>query len=84
MALYQVVLRCGWIFKTESIIMPAVLDSLGGGAWLRGFLPLFNRFGQSIPPLLASRAVTVAPKKKSVMVSTTLLMAVCFITLGFA
>jgi MFS family permease len=83
-ALYQVILRCGWIFKTESIIMPAVLDSLGGGAWLRGFLPLFNRFGQSIPPLLLSRAVTIAPRKKVVLCAFTLLMGVSFISLGFA
>ena len=38
-AVYQVVVRTGWIFKTESIIMPAVLDVLGGSAWLRGCLP---------------------------------------------
>ena len=50
-ALYQVVMRTGWIFKTESVIMPAVLDSLGGSGWLRGLLPPLNRFGQSIPPL---------------------------------
>ena len=28
MALYQISLRCGWIFKTESIVMPAFLDAL--------------------------------------------------------
>ena len=31
LTLYQVTVRCGWIFKTESIVMPAVLDSIGGG-----------------------------------------------------
>ena len=54
LTLYQVMMRTGWIFKTESIIMPAVLDVMGGNALLRGCLPMLNRFGQSLPPLLAS------------------------------
>ena len=49
---YQIMVRVGWIFKTESIIMPAALDSLGASGFIRGFLPMFGRFGQSIPPLL--------------------------------
>ena len=28
LTLYQILLRTGWIFKTESIIMPAVLDTI--------------------------------------------------------
>ena len=47
---YQVVVRTGWIFKTESIVMPAVLDLTGAGAWMRAILPTLNRFGQTIPP----------------------------------
>ena len=31
LALYQIVMRIGWIFKTESIVMPAVLDTITGG-----------------------------------------------------
>jgi len=45
-AWYQIVIRVGWIFKTERIIMPAFLDYIGGSAWLRGCLPVLNRFGQ--------------------------------------
>jgi MFS family permease len=74
MSLYQVLMRTGWIFKTESIIMPAVLDMLGGAAWTRGCLPLLNRFGQSIPPLLAAGAVSRMPcKKYSLAVSTAMM-----------
>ena len=64
MAAYQVVMRVGWIFKTESIIMPFVLDSLGGGGWLRGLLPVLNRFGQSVPPLMSAGLVKSLPQKK--------------------
>ena len=83
MVAYLVVMRAGWIFKTESIIMPFVLDSLGGSAWLRGLLPLFNRFGQSIPPLLASRRVKILPQKKWALFVCTSLMAVAFLGLSF-
>ena len=34
--LYMVFMRTGWIFKTESIIMPAVLDVIGGAGWCEG------------------------------------------------
>lgn len=75
-------MRVGWIFKTESIIMPAVLDAIGGDAWLRGMLPLLNRFGQSVPPLLAARQIKILPQKKWAQAFCTLLMAGCFITLS--
>ena len=81
-SLYQVILRIGWIFKTESIIMPAVLDVIGGAGWLRGCLPMLNRFGQSIPPLLVSDIVRNSPRKKNGLSMTTLLMGACFLTLA--
>ncbi len=37
---YQVVVRIGWIFKTETIIMPAVLDAVVDSGFLRGLLPV--------------------------------------------
>ncbi|MDP6442977.1 MAG: MFS transporter [Pirellulaceae bacterium] len=82
MALYQVVMRTGWIFKTESIIMPAVLDSLGCGPMVRGFLPLLNRLGQSVPPMLMARRVKVAPRKKYLMSACAFSMAAVFFALA--
>jgi hypothetical protein len=79
---FQIVTRLGWIFKTETIIIPAVLDMLAGSAWLRGCLPLLNRFGQSIPPLLLARRVNVAPRKKWGLFLVTLGMAVSILLLG--
>ena len=35
LALHQVVIRVGWIFKTESVIIPAFLDSIAGPGWVR-------------------------------------------------
>ena len=77
-ALYQVVMRTGWIFKTESIVMPAVLDVIAGPAWVRGCLPMLNRFGQSIPPFLASGVVRAVPRKKFALALTTTLMGLTF------
>ncbi len=82
MVAYLVVMRAGWIFKTESIIMPFVLDSLGGSALLRGLLPLFNRFGQSIPPLLVARRVKILPQKKWALIASTTLMCLAFLSLS--
>jgi len=88
---YYVLLRVGWIFKTESIIMPAVLDSIampavfekiGGRGFLRGFLPVLNRFGQSIPPLLASDRMKKLPRKKYALAACSFSMGMCFVALS--
>ncbi len=85
---YNVLMRTGWIFKTESSIMPAVLDSfelLGTPkwalAWMRGALPLLNRFGQSVPPLMMARRIKIMPRKKWAFVATTSSMTLIFATL---
>ncbi len=78
LALDHVVLRIGWIFKTESIIIPAVLDAIGGSGWLRGCLPLLNRFGQSVPPLLAAPTVARATRKRTLLILCGAVMAACF------
>ncbi len=77
LAIHQAVMRTGWIFKTESIVMPAVLDTLGGGAWLRGCLPMLNRLGQSVPPLFFAEWVRRLLRKR-------LFLAVCSIAMGVA
>ncbi|TXT36428.1 MAG: hypothetical protein FD138_989 [Planctomycetota bacterium] len=61
---YSVLLRFAWIFKTESVIIPAFLDSIAGAGWLRGCLPVLNRFGQSLPPMLFARRLRQARRKK--------------------
>lgn len=82
LTLYQVLMRTGWIFKTESIIMPAVLDTLSGQAWMRGALPLLNRLGQSLPPLLAAGFVRQQPQKKWICCASVALMSAMFVGLA--
>lgn len=81
LALYQIVMRTGWIFKTESIIMPAVVDYISGAGWIRGCLPMLNRFGHSVPPVLLARQVKLLPKKKWAVVGMTSLMSALFLLL---
>ena len=81
LALYQIVMRTGWIFKTESIIMPAVVDYISGAGWIRGCLPMLNRFGHSVPPVLLARQVKLLPRKKWAVVGMTSLMSALFLLL---
>ena len=67
---YSVLLRFAWIFKTESVIIPAFLDSIAGAGWLRGFLPVLNRFGQSLPPIFFARRLREARVKKWSLLGT--------------
>jgi MFS family permease len=84
MELYQVVVRVGWIFKTETIIMPAVLDAVVDSGTLRGLLPVLNRGGQSVPPLFAAGPLARLPRKKWALVRTSLAMAAWFGILAVA
>ncbi|MGE0377139.1 MAG: hypothetical protein AB7Q45_17145, partial [Planctomycetaceae bacterium] len=77
-AWYQVVFRVAWVFKTESVIMPAMIDAVSGAGWVRGFLPVLNRVGQSVPPLLAAERLRNSRLKSLSVMSTTLLMAATF------
>jgi hypothetical protein len=82
LAVHHIVLRIGWIFKTESVIMPAFVDTIAGAGWLRGCLPVLNRFGQSVPPLLFADRLRRARQKKQVLIITSLLMALPFLALA--
>jgi hypothetical protein len=82
MSIYQIVLRIGWIFKTESIIMPAFMDLIGGAAWQRGCLPMLNRLGQSMVPLLFSDQIRNVPRKRNWLCLTSIAMGGCFLLLA--
>jgi MFS family permease len=81
LVIYQVVLRAGWIFKTESVVMPHAADDLDTTGLARSWLPLLNRFGQSVPPVLAARRVKNLPKKQRAFMATTASMTLCFLGL---
>lgn len=89
LSVQQIVLRIGWIFKTESVIMPAFLDLLAGstGVSLRSWLPLLNRFCQSVPPLFLAGPLANMRKKKRALTVSCVAMSLPFLILaavGFA
>src|SRR5215471_13048845 len=81
LVIYQVVLRAGWIFKTESVVMPHAADSLDPSRLASGWLPLLNRIGQSVPPVLSARWVKNQPKKQWAFMTTTAAMTLSFLGL---
>ncbi|MEO2036940.1 MAG: MFS transporter [Planctomycetaceae bacterium] len=80
--MHQVLFRVAWIFKTESVVMPAFLDSIASVGWMSGLLPPINRLGQSVTPLLLSGRLQDAPVKSRWLPVTTLLMGVPFLILS--
>ena len=78
----QVVVRVGWIFKTESVIIPAFLDSIAGPGWMRGLLPVLSRIGQSVPAFLLSAPLQAMPRKKRALTLASFAMALPFLLLG--
>jgi hypothetical protein len=82
MAYYEVVLRVAWVFKTESVIMPAVIDVISGAGWVRGFLPVLNRVGQSVPPLVFADRLAGSRRKRTSMFVTAVLMSAIFAVLA--
>ena len=82
LATHHVILRLAWIFKTETVLMPAFLDVIAGAGWIRGCLPVLNRLGQSIPPLLASATLRNSRRKSYWVVTTTMTMSVMFAILA--
>ena len=67
-AVNQIFMRLGWIFKTESVVMPGFLDVYTSSGVIRGFLPLISRIGQSIPQILIAHRVAKMPRKQIVFV----------------
>ncbi len=82
LALHHIVLRVGWIFKTETVIMPGFLDALGVGGAVRGCLPVLNRIGQSVPQFLFARRVRRMPVQKWSLVAVSLGQGLPWLALG--
>lgn len=82
LAVHQVLVRVGWIFKTESVIMPAFVDYIAGAGWVRGCLPVLNRMGQSVPPLFFVRRLEAMPRKKGALVVWSVMMGLPFLALS--
>ena len=79
---FSVALRISWIFKTESVIMPAFLDLVSGNPVFRSLLPLLNRTGQSVVPALFADRLRGAAVKSRFFLETTAAMGLSFCVLS--
>jgi MFS-type transporter involved in bile tolerance (Atg22 family) len=82
LAAHHISIRIAWVFKTESVIMPAFMDHIAGAGWLRGFLPVLNRVGQSLPPLLLAERLKNTRRKKWTLFFAPLMMSIPFLALS--
>ena len=62
--LNQILMRLGWMFKAESVVIPAFIDVYTSSGTIRGLLPLILRIGQSLPQFLVAQRVAQMPKKQ--------------------
>ena len=69
-ALNQILMRLGWMFKSESVVIPAFIDVYTSSGTIRGLLPLILRIGQSLPQFLVAQSVALMPKKQGFFILT--------------
>ena len=69
-ALNQILMRLGWMFKSESVVIPAFIDVYTSSGTIRGLLPLILRIGQSLPQFLVAQSVARMPKKQGFFILT--------------
>jgi len=67
-AVNHIFMRMGWIFKTESVVMPGFIDTYTSSDVIRGWLPLISRIGRSIPQLILAHQMAKMPRKQAVFV----------------
>ncbi len=85
--LNQILIRLGWMFKAESVVIPAFIDTYTSSGTIRGLLPLILRIGQSLPQFLIAQRVARMPKKQAFFILTAFGFAIPWfvlsLTLGF-
>jgi len=81
-AVNQILMRFGWTFKAESIVMPAFLDTYTQSGVIRGLMPLILRTGQSLPQFLIAHRVAQMPRKKRVFLFSAFGFAIPWLALA--
>lgn len=82
LSLQNFLFRAGWLFKTESVIIPAAARALGASNFLIGLFPMLSRFGETLPALFAARHVQPFPRKKPFLLAAALVYFLAWFTAG--
>ena len=83
-ALNQILMRLGWMFKAESVVIPAFIEVYTSSGTIRGLLPLILRIGQSLPQFLVAQRVARMPTKRGFFVFTAFSFAIPWFILSAA
>lgn len=75
LAFMTIAKRVGWIFKTESVIMPGFIYTFTDSGAIRGILPLISRFGRSLPQFVIAHWVNRLKRKWPALFVVSLVMA---------
>ena len=76
-------MRLGWMFKAESVVMPAFLDTYTSSGIIRGLMPLILRTGQSLPQFLIAHRVAQMPRKKRLFLCSAFGITIPWLALAF-
>lgn len=76
MVAHLVLERMGWIFKLESVVIPAFVRTLTASNSVLAALPVLNRLGRRVPMLLGGRMAYGRPRLRRLLVMWTGLFAV--------
>ena len=80
----QILMRMGWVFKTESVIVPAFFDTLSKSDFLRGFLPVSFRLVQSLAQIFLAQRVAQAPFKQPIFTTSVFGMTLSWLVIAIA
>ncbi len=80
----QILMRMGWVFKTESVIVPAFLDTLSKSDLLRGFLPVCFRLVQSLAQIFLAQRVAQSPFKQPLFTTSVFGMTLSWLVIAIA
>ena len=80
--LNQILMRLGWMFKSESVVIPAFVEVYTSSGTIRGLLPLILRVGQSLPQFLVAQRVSRMSKKQAFFVFTSFGFAIPWFVLS--
>ena len=72
----------GWVFKTESVIVPAFLDTLSKSDVLRGLLPVSFRLVQSLAQFFLAQRVSQSPFKQPLFTTSVFGMTLSWLVIA--
>lgn len=78
-AIHFILVRIGWLFKTESVIISSFVRGLTESSMIIGLFPMISRLGQTLPQLFMAAAIQhVSRKKQALLISFSLYFIVWF------